>query len=124
MWVREAVFKGRGNPSSDDLFWAAYNWALAHQHTLALADTIVLERQMQARFKIMNNVIRTLYPHKTVLVSPRTISAHFNMPLRRKEKKIATVAYCRLCFDIPIPDDAKQDDMADAALLALYQIEK
>lgn len=122
VWRCEPVFEGRGKPSEEQLFRAIYAWCLAKKPLLDQAMHIAIESQMQARFKVMNTVIRTLYPHKTVVVHPFTMAAHFDLRHRRPLKKIDAICWCRVLFDVPLPQ-GKQDDVADAALLALMATE-
>lgn len=124
-WHCERIWDGQGKPTGDNLFWAIHNWVYAHRDLLIEADAIVLERQMQARFKCMNTVVRTLYPFKTELVSPLTIQRLFKLPKGRDAKKRDAVKQCAKLFDTPIPEIGfKKDDMADAALMALWWLNK
>lgn len=118
LWGCEPVITKAGKPSEDDLFRAILAWCKRRRPLLDQATHITIEAQMQARFKIMNTVIRTLYPGKTLVVHPFTMAACYGLRHKRAEKKIDTMCWCRVLFDVPLPQ-GKQDDVADAALLAL-----
>lgn len=122
-WANERIWFGRGKPTENELFWAMHAWCQRHIHLLYDADLIVLERQMQARFKIMNTVIRTLHPRKTRVVSPNSVTSHFKFTNKREIKKAQAVTKCRELFPAFEWPGGKLDDMADAALLAKYALD-
>jgi hypothetical protein len=122
-WARERVFFGKGRPSEDQLWHACYAWCIKNKARLDSAAVIAIESQMRAKFKVMNCVIRTLHPQTTIVVHPFTLCSYYDLRRRRVEKKTDAICWCRVCFDVPLPPDAKQDDMADAALMALYAAE-
>ena len=124
LWRREQIFHGGGKPTEEQLFHCIFKWCLRNAAILKQAKVIAIESQMQARFKIMNTVIRTLYPEPTVLVHPRTLIAAFGLRHQREGKKQDTILWCNLLFDRKLPATGKVDDMADAALMALYAAEQ
>lgn len=117
VWKRERLWSGDGKPSENTLFWAMLAWCRRNTALLEQATAIVIESQMQPRFKIMNTVVRTLYPDKTLVVHPNVVTAHYDMINVRSTKKQQAICWCRLLFDRKIPG-GKADDMADAALMA------
>lgn len=121
-WACEPLPLRPGKPSESDLFHAIYAWCRLKKPLLDQAMHIAIESQMQARFKIMNTVIRTLYPVKTVVIHPFTMTAHYNLRSTRIRKKQDALCWCRVLFDVALPH-GKQDDVADAALLALMAAE-
>lgn len=104
--------------SEEALFAATYRWCQVNKELLDRATAIVLERQIEKKFAVMNTVIRTLYFDKTVVISPQTISASFNLPRTRAEKKKASVSLVKK-MGCRVPAVKKQDDLADAMLLAV-----
>jgi Holliday junction resolvasome RuvABC endonuclease subunit len=121
-WKNEDIYPASGRASEDDIFWITIAWCDSHRTLLENVTLIVIESQMQARFKIMTTVIRSQYPHKTVLVSPNQMTAHYGLTNKRAEKKQQAMCWCNVLFDRAIPAADKQDDLADAALLALMGI--
>lgn len=122
-WARERVYHGRGRPTEDQLWRACYEWCMKNKGRLDSAAVIAIEAQMQAKFKVMNCVIRTLYPHTTIVVHPFTLCSAYDLRRTREAKKEDAICWCGVLFAVPLPDDGKQDDMADAALMALYAAE-
>lgn len=123
-WFVRRIWGGAGTPTEEALFWAIRSWCASNSELLENADRIVLEKQMRAKFKVMNTVIRALYPDKTIVVAPQTVGAHFKLTNKRAVKKREAIELCAKFWpQHPLPD-GKQDDMADAALLAKYVIDK
>ena len=113
----------RGTPDRRQLFHAIYDWARQNKSILDQCDTIVLETQKSAKFKCMNTVIMSLYPDRYHLLHPFSLCAAYQLPRTRKEKKAATIKLVNARMAEPLIG-AKQDDMADAALMALWAVEK
>lgn len=122
-WRNEDIFPRSGRASEEDIFRITVVWCRRHRSLLENVTLIVIERQMQARFKIMTTVIRSMYPEKTVLVTPNQVTAHFGLTNLRAQKKEEAVCWCRVLFDRAVPGADKQDDLADAALMALMALE-
>ena len=123
-WRNEDIFPRKGRPSEDDIFRISLAWVRRNRALLENVTLIVIERQMQARFKIMTTVIRSIYPEKTILVTPNQMTAHYGLTNQRDQKKIEAVCWCRVLFDRAVPaHPTKQDDLADAALLALMALQ-
>lgn len=123
-WARERVFHGRGRPTEEQLWRACYVWCMKNKARFDSAAVIAIESQIQAKFKVMNCVIRTLYAQTTIMVHPFTLCSYFDLRRQRAGKKDDAICWCRVSFAVPLPADGKQDDMADAALMALYAVEK
>ena len=120
LWKNEDIFPASGKASEEDIFRITIHWCTANKQLLDSVSLIVIESQMQARFKIMTTVIRSIYAHKTVLVSPNRMTAHYGLTNKRAQKKLEAICWCNVFFDTKIPRvHGKCDDMADAALLAL-----
>lgn len=104
--------------SEEALFEATYHWCQVNKQLLDSATAIVLERQIEKKFAVMNTVIRTLYFDKTTVVCPQTISANFDLPRTRAEKKKESIALVKT-MGCRLPAVKKKDDLADAMLLAI-----
>lgn len=112
-----------GHFSEQAFFHAIYRWVTSEtmKELFLRADRIVLERQMATKFAAINVVIRTLYYDKTVEYNPQSIGAFYKFPRDRLSKKAAAVEFVGLLAEIP--DRKKKDDLADAYLLALYDLQ-
>lgn len=117
VWRRESLTALK-KPSEEALYQAIYGWCNTNAALLQEADKIVLERQMHKKFIVINTVIRTLHHSKTVVIGPSTVGAFHRLPTTRAEKKLAGTELVEQ--NVPIPLDGKQDDMADAMLMALW----
>jgi glycosyltransferase involved in cell wall biosynthesis len=112
-----------GHFTEQKFFHVIYRWVTSEtmRELFQKADRIVLERQMSTKFAAINVVIRTLYYDKTIEYNPQTIGAFYKFPRDRYSKKRATIEYVGLIAQIP--DRKKKDDLADAYLLALYDLQ-
>lgn len=102
---------------------ATVHWVRNHKAWFDSCDAIVLERQMRTPFIVMNAVISALYLEKVQIVHPLTVGKFWGLPTTRVAKKAAGVA-CVAQNGALIPKDAhgKYDDMADAYLMAVFQL--
>ncbi len=115
-WTNQRIMNGA---YKEDILWqATVNWCEENAKEFDAAELIVLERQHEPPLRMMNTTIRTMYPYKTRIVSPKTIAAHFKLAHVRKQKKQDAVKL--VAKNLRIPDGKKQDDMADAFLLAIW----
>lgn len=127
LWEKRRLWHGRGKPTANDCYRAVMDWCKKYSKMLAMCDCIVLEQQMRAHFQVMNTAVRALYDAKAQVVSPKTIASYYKLPLKREAKKAATIALIRKRFGehaAPLDEHKKNDDLADAALLALYACDK
>lgn len=111
----------KGTPSTQDLVQVTRRWCDIYQSMLQRADAIVLESQMRTPFHVMNAVINTLYPDKCVYYDARTVGRFWHLPAKRAPKKIAGVETARM-NKLQFPDVDKEDDLADAWLMASYHL--
>lgn len=102
------------------LHHAMLRWCKVHEALLQEAQLIVLETQRKATFSNLNTVIMTLYPLKSRELHPFSLCAAFALPRTRAEKKKATIARVARSYAIPVDQQAKIDDLADAALFAIW----
>ena len=119
-WTNERILEGKY--SEERLWQATYAWCMKMKDIFKAASMIVLERQIDDRFKVMNTVIRTLHPTLAVVVSPATIGAKFGLRRNRKEKKEDAIKL--VGNKLRIADVRKKDDLADAFLLAFWGFQK
>jgi hypothetical protein len=119
-WVCCRILEGKY--SEEKLFKACYEWVHTEKMSAIFnsATRIVLERQMTLKFQMINHIIRTLYYNKTVERNPTTVGAFFHFPRARAEKKKAAITLVSL--NAMIPAGKKKDDLADAYLLAVYEL--
>lgn len=113
---------GNMKPTRQTLFDAMMRWCETHRELLVAADLIVLETQRKALYQNLNTVVMTLYPKKTRELHPFTLCAAYMLPRSRAEKKKATIERVKEAFGVAaLPTtQAKQDDLADAALFCLW----
>ncbi len=110
----------RRHPTRTDLVRITRDWCLTHGALLAASDRIVLEHQLRQPFILMNTVIQTLYYDKVVIVHPMTVGAHFKLPAKREAKKAKGIEVAQ-AHGVHLPA-GKQDDLADAWLMAKWQL--
>lgn len=120
IWTNERILEGKY--TEEGLWQATFAWCKKHQELLENACMIVLERQIDDRFKVMNAIIRTLHPSLAVVVAPATIGAKFGLRRTRKEKKEDAIRL--VGNNLRIVDARKKDDLADAFLLAFWGLQK
>jgi len=95
-------------------------------------DQIVIEIQMVAKFKTITTAFQCFFWEKSHLISPRAVRCHFgistgNYKLNKKASIdiFHTLPISRENIDLFLSfPDKKKDDVADAALLALYYAQK
>lgn len=119
-WVCCRILEGKY--SEERLFKACYEWVKSEKMSTIFnrANRIILERQMTLKFQMINHIIRALYYEKTVERNPTTVGAFFRFPRARSEKKSAAIRLVSL--NAALPPGKKRDDLADAYLLAIYEL--
>ena len=124
-WKVERILTAKkGNATMDECFDAIVGWVNSHFKLFVGCDAVVLERQMKKRYIVMNTVVRTIFRGKTYMAAPTTVQKFFGLPRGRDLKKKAAIELCEEYLDGLPTVKQKQDDMADAALLALYHLFK
>lgn len=118
LWAPQAG--RRRKPTRDDLVRVAYAWCAEHQDLLRASDIIVLENQIREPYVIINTVIQTLFITRTRVVHPMTVGAYWRLPVKREQKKARAVELVQQ-YGVALPL-AKRDDMADAWLMAEWQL--
>jgi hypothetical protein len=113
--------KKRKKPTRQKLMDLCDDWCNRNAGELKAATWIVLEHQIQKIFIAMNAFLASKYWHKTRIVSPMTLCGVFDLPRSREEKKAATVALARH-NGVVFPDARKDDDLADAWLMCMWQM--
>jgi len=107
--------------STNQVVAALHAWFDENHKLFADVTHVVLERQMRSPFLEMNAILWTLFRDRVVVVvHPSAVGAMFRLPRQREAKKKATVELVRNAVGNAFPPGAKQDDLADAWLLALY----
>lgn len=109
-----------------------HDFITASKDVFDLADAVVIEVQMVAKFKVIQTAFQCFFWPKSHLISPRSVRCHFNISTGNyaKNKKASVTKIPEL--DIPVRnkqwferfDKTKRDDVADAILLGLYYSEK
>jgi len=121
-WAVERILSGKG--TMDNCYEAILNWVTRHFKLFLACDAVILERQMKKKFIVMNTVVRTIFRGKSFMVAPTTVQRFFGLPRGRAFKKQAAIELCNEQLDGLPQVKQKQDDLADAALLALYHLYK
>lgn len=112
-----------GKPTKEDLVAITVAWARRNWAALTACDSIVLENQMRIPFIVMNSALHALFFKRVRVVHPMTVAALFRLPKTREAKKAAGVKTVLLnCPTAPQAGGRKLDDMADAWLMAVFQL--
>ena len=124
LWPRRAG--RRAKPQREDIIRFTMDWCQDHEDELKKADVIVLEKQMRVPFIVQNTVFRVLFPEKVRMVHAMTVGAYFKLPKTRDKKKAAAVEFLQVSgIQFPrLPRYKKKDDLADAWLMAVYQLQQ
>ena len=109
-----------------------HDFITASKDVFDLADAIVIEIQMTAKFKVIQTAFQCFFWGKSHLISPRSVRCHFDISTGNyaKNKKASITKIPEL--DIPTQnkqwferfEKSKRDDVADAILLGLYYSQK
>lgn len=91
------------------------------------ADVILIERQMQARMKMIACALRCFFWDKSRMVAPLSVRKHFKISTGvYKDNKKASIALVPKFFNEKqlkrFMSHKKKDDIADAVLMAMYYI--
>lgn len=120
--TNERLLEGPFNEEA--LFEATYQWCQQNKAMLESCDAIVLERQMEKKFAVINTVIRTLHHDKTEERNPRSVGARFGLDVNdRPRKKRQAVELVKRNVPMLSRKKGKKDDMADAFLLAISYLQ-
>lgn len=122
-WCHEDLWYGRkGKPSTKQLLHMAHQWEVRNHLALQNADCIILETQLKKPFALMNTMIASRHWDRVVYMNPLTVGAFWKLPVRRAQKKPAGVARVKQ-FGIAFPNvKGKEDDLADAWLMAMKHL--
>jgi hypothetical protein len=125
-WTKEDLWREQPNrrrtPTKEDVVAITVAWCRRNAAALAECDYVVLENQIRIPFIVMNTVIQALHYDKCVSVHPMTVGAYYGLPKTREAKKaagIAVVVRNGVNFGVA---NGKIDDLADAWLMAVYQL--
>lgn len=124
LWRQEDLWAPHPNrrvkPTEHDFVDIAHSWFKRNQAMFTDVDLVIFERQIRAPFKIMNAVLQTCCYDKHKEVSAMTVGTFWGLPKTRAAKKAAGVQIVRQFAEIPPSYNDKQDDMADAWLMAVW----
>lgn len=120
-WQHEDIWGSQRTPTIEDIVRITRDWALRNYAMIDSCHSIVVERQMRPVFIVMNTVLHTLFFGKVREVHPQTVGAFWHLPKRRLEKKARGIAVVQEC-GLTLPQHTKQDDLADAWLMAAYEL--
>lgn len=112
----------RVKPTEHEFLEIAHAWFQQNSALFEDVDVVIFERQIRAPFKIMNAVLQTLCFEKHWEVGAMTVAAFWNLPKTRAAKKAAGVEIVKQFAEIPPSYNGKEDDMADAWLMAVYAL--
>lgn len=105
--------------------YAAMAKALCDTGIFDECDTILIERQMQARMKVLATALRCFFWDKAVLIAPQSVKRHFKSGTKKhstnKKKAVDIVAPFIKDLD-KFKALRKKDDVADAILQVLYYV--
>ena len=101
----------------------------------AYASAILIERQMRCNMRIIESLFQCLYFDRTLVISPKSVKVHYDLATNNyRHNKEKAVEWAKDFVDAnPGVFDGdlaqqflkakKQDDMADALLLAMYYLD-
>tara|TARA_Y100000768_G_scaffold36748_1_gene24014 strand:- start:1585 stop:2094 length:510 start_codon:yes stop_codon:yes gene_type:complete len=99
------------------------------------ASMVVVERQMRCNMRIIESVLQTLFFDRCVVISPRSVKAHYGLSTRNyRANKVKAVEWAQLfvannptIFANSTSDtfvgSRKKDDLADSLLLVMYYLD-
>jgi len=122
-WRHEAIVTCRGKVTRNEIVRCTRMWAESNRNLLESCDRIILENQMRIPFIVMNTVIQTMFFDRVVVVHPLTVGAYWKLPRRRELKKARGIEVVAEQGAM-MPQSDKQDDLADAWLMAVYGLHK
>lgn len=126
-WHREDLWAPapgkRAKPTIVDIIAITVAWCERNDHLLRECDHVVLEQQMRKPYLVMNAVIHSRYYNSCIQVHPMTVGTWWGLPHGREAKKAAGLDTCRANV-VSCTGEGKQDDKADAWLMAVYQMVK
>ncbi len=124
-WQHEDLWAPQPNrrraPTKTDIVRITVDWVRRRKHILDECDCIVLENQMRTPFIVMNTVIQSLYFNIVSIIHPMTVGTFWSLPKQREHKKTRGVQVT-LAHTRNIPAAGKEDDLADAWLMAVYEM--
>ena len=106
-----------------------------YTHLFHNAQRVLIERQMRCNMRIIESVLQTLFFDRTVIISPRSVKAHYGLSTKNyrqnKAKAIEWVDAFALhnpgCFAEGMVESyrgaVKRDDLADSLLLIMYYLD-
>lgn len=88
-------------------------------------DVVLIERQMQARMKLIACALRCFFWEKAYMLAPIRVKKHFKISMSDyKKNKNASILCVQKFFNSEqmkkFQKHKKKDDIADAVLMALY----
>lgn len=114
-------FQNRRTPRFEDLVRITSAWIDRNRTLLDTCTDVVLETQMRQPFVVMNTTIAAILGTlKVKQVAPMTVRAFYELPYKRRDKKAASVALAKQFANMP--HNNKQDDLADAWLMAVREL--
>ena len=93
------------------------------------ADVVLIERQMQARMKMIACALRCFFWEKSKMIAPLAVRKYFKIStgVYRENKKASKDFVLQFLEEHQIPkymSSKKKDDMADAIIQGMYYVKK
>ena len=107
-------------PSNQEILDVTMRWFRKNRQLFEDVDEVIFETQIRKPFIVMNTVLQAMVFDKYKQVSPMTVGAFWKLPKTRDAKKRAAIDLVARYAAIPRSYNAKQDDLADAWLLAVW----
>tara|TARA_B110000902_G_C13847817_1_gene414005 strand:+ start:24 stop:554 length:531 start_codon:yes stop_codon:yes gene_type:complete len=109
-----------------------YDFVQASKAVFDIADIVVIEMQMVAKYKIIQTAFQCFFWGKSYLLSPRSVRCHFDIStgnyVKNKKASVQIIPTLNITNRnkqwFSSLEVGKRDDVADAILLALYWVEK
>lgn len=122
VWKHKDLYPAHPNrrtkPAEKEYLGIAMKWFNAHSDLFCCVDAVIFEHQLRKPFIIMNTALQALCYSVQQEVHPMTVGAFWGLPKSREQKKLRGVEVCSAYATIP--QQQKQDDLADAWLMAVY----
>ena len=111
------------------------DFVLKHEALFGSAAVILVERQMRCNMRIIEAVLQTMYFDRTLVISPKSIKAHYNLSTRNyRQNKVKAVEWAQEFIknngeSVFAPDvtrtfeASKKDDLADSLLICMFYLD-
>ena len=132
-WENVSITTGRYIPAQNVQY--VRDFVQRQREYFDRAAVVVVERQMRCNMRIIEAVFQTLFFDKCLVISPRSVKAHYGLSTRNyRQNKAKAVDWAALFLanntgvvashlSDRFLKTAKKDDLADSLLLVMYYLD-